>query len=64
MEELTVPQLLAFRNYFEEHPPLHMMVAAFAGVKRARSVNEQSTNPATMQVLESLLANSVSQVRR
>ena len=53
-----MPQLRAFSEYFEEHPPLHMVVAAFAGVKPRRRGGEEA-GAATMATFESLLASSV-----
>jgi hypothetical protein len=58
VEDLTMPRLRAFSDYFEEHPPLHMVVAAFAGVKPRPRGGEQA-GAGTMAAFESLLANSV-----
>jgi len=53
-----MPQLRAFSEYFEEHPPLHLVVAALAGVKPRRSGGEQIGSATTMAAFEALLANS------
>jgi hypothetical protein len=53
-----MPQLRAFSEYFQEHPPLHMVVAAFAGVKPRRRGGEHA-GAATMATFESLLARSI-----
>ena len=33
---LTLPRLAALREYWEDHPPLHLMVAAYLGIKSKR----------------------------
>ncbi|MFL9610180.1 hypothetical protein ACKF11_08865 [Methylobacillus sp. Pita2] len=35
MHELDVPRLAQFEAYYGKHPPLHLMVAAYLGVKPA-----------------------------
>ena len=52
-----MPQLRAFSEYFEEHPPLHLVVAALAGVQPRRSGGEQIGSATTM-AFDALLANS------
>lgn len=59
-----MPQLRAFSRYFEEHPPVHMVAAAFAGVKPHRRGNDQIASASTMAAFESLLANSTAGPRR
>ena len=31
---MTLPRLDALMGYYEDHPPVHLMVAAYMGVKR------------------------------
>jgi hypothetical protein len=52
-----MPRLRAFTEYFEEHPPLHLIVAALADVK-PRYRGGQAGSAATATAFESLLANS------
>jgi hypothetical protein len=33
VDELTVPRLMALNRYWANHPPVHIMIAAYLGVK-------------------------------
>ncbi len=53
-----MPQLRAFRAYFEEHPPLHLIAGALAGIGPTGYAKAQTASPAMIAALEALLANS------
>jgi hypothetical protein len=33
IDDMTLPRLYAFNRYWENHPPVHIMVAAYFGIK-------------------------------
>ena len=33
MDHLTLPRYLALSRYWSDHPPIHLMVAAYLGIK-------------------------------
>lgn len=37
MHELDLPRLVLMENYYGKHPPLHLMVAAYLGIKPQQS---------------------------
>lgn len=47
MDELTLPRLEALYSYWRHHPPLHVLVAAYMGVKAPTKPADSS--PATQQ---------------
>jgi len=57
-EDLTMPQLRALRDYFDDHPPLHLVVAAALNVKSRRRAQEREASRATIAALDALLAQS------
>lgn len=37
MHELDLPRLAQMESYYGKHPPLHLMVAAYLGIKPAQA---------------------------
>lgn len=61
-----MPRFFAYVDYFDEHPPLHLVVAAFAGVKPRRrrlplSVGDTQTEQAGSDTAEMFAAMISSQ---
>jgi hypothetical protein len=60
-EEITMRRLRTLNRYFEAHPPLHLLAAAFAGMKRGRSATPNNRgagtqgSPAVASLLEGLI---------
>ena len=41
---MTLPRLYAFTKYWADHPPTHLLLGAFFGVKPASKKEEQKAN--------------------
>lgn len=44
MDELDLPRLVEFENYYGRHPPLHIMVANYLGIKPGQRVIKPSSD--------------------
>lgn len=40
-KEMTLPRLYEINRYFENHPPVHILLAAFMGVKQKPTMKKE-----------------------
>lgn len=53
-EQFDLPRLNAMMGYWEGKPPIHVMIAAYMGIKPARKITDE--NPENIGLIEALSA--------
>ncbi len=43
MDALTLPRLAALNRYWADHPPVHLMIAAYLGIKPGSEKRRMAT---------------------
>ncbi len=54
VNELDLPRLQALNSYWDSHPPVHILVAAYMGIKPKQSSTTSFNQPISETSLDSL----------